>query len=674
MVSCFKNLHRKPLLMLGALWPLVLLAPNIPGIPRAALASLPWRQELALTLLLTLTIVLLLRKVPSERTASIDRSPVVVPIFGAAFVSWIWLSITWSTDHYSALHLAVQWSSYLVFFALIVSAPTKAIRSSFIILAIVIWMLAISCAIESWFGGPVTDASLRIGVKPLLRASGNFGEIMGGASILFTAFALSLNRRRFVWMCGATAVAGWLGTIQSLERAPFVGACTGLLLLSVGVLIRPSRRRFWRLGLLGSAFALVLILHVTPSPASEQDVPTVNRLQQSLVSDVNTQARFLLWGVGLEILRAHPLLGVGANNYQVHFAEGRAQFAARYPASPLVAMNEQLLPIYAHNEYVQMLAELGIIGLLLFVLFGLGLVATLIAALRARGQQLPVLGAGCAMLAFAISSGASASSFRYMSGGLIFFFSAALIARRVNRTHKFADESVSVKVRSTASRLIGLCLCGVMPLSVPLFMAQAAGTVLQQLAETSPGAQQAEAYYRASLRVYPANTAAKFGYGMWLYGNGRAAESVPYLRDAVNMGLNTSICYEYLAAAEDWAGDAIAAEQTLNSGVQAYPVSVFLLVRHSVALERLGRISDAERELSKGEMIDPRASRGWHQLIVNDIDAAYAAAARNPDIAKPGELSPDAAVFAVLKENERRFPGAANSGWRMRIRSVKFSR
>jgi len=72
-------------------------------------------------------------------------------------------------------------------------------------------------------------------------------------------------------------------------------------------------------------------------------------------------------------------------------------------------------------------------------------------------------------------------------------------------------------------------------------------------------------------------------------------------------------------------------------------------------------------------LIDACAARGWQQLIVNDIDAAYAAATHGPDIALPGELVPEAAMFAVLHENERRFPGVAISGWRMKMRSPKFN-
>src|SRR5438132_404256 len=142
--------------------------------------------------------------------------------------------------------------------------------------------------------------------------------------------------------------------------------------------------------------------------------------RQASVNDQDTRVRLLFWGIALEMSRAHALLGVGANNYQAKYAEARAQFAARNPNSDLIAMNEDLLSVYAHNEYLQLLAELGLVGFVLFALFSLALFASFLRALKVSPHRLPILGAAGAMLAFAISSGASAASFRFLGGGLIF--------------------------------------------------------------------------------------------------------------------------------------------------------------------------------------------------------------------------------------------------------------
>jgi O-antigen ligase len=672
--------YRYPLLIIGALWPLVMLAPHLPGIPRTSIGGLPWRQELLLSLLLTIALGLLIKRGQNQEIARLDRGTLPVIFTFGLFACWTLSSAVWAANSYAAIHLGMQWGIFLVFFFLMNSIlkNPRLMRSSFIALAGVIWVLAIACAIESWFGAPLTDGNLRSDLKPILRGSGGFGEIMATAAILFAGLSLQAKRRRRAVIFGATAMMGWLATLQSLERAPLVGATAGFCLLTVGAIIaKPAGRRPWvRLGLMVSALVLILLFQSLPLSSAQQNTAssTVSRLTQDLSADASTRVRFLFWGVGLEMARAHPLLGVGGNNYEVAYPTARAQFSARHPNSSLVAMNEHLLTVYAHNEYVQLIAELGLIGLLLFVLFSLSLVATLWRALKHRSRVLPALGAGGAMLAFVVSSGASGSSFRYFGGGLVFFFAAAILTRIAASTQPSPNKPKKpVRLGSTLRQVMPLSLCALMLLTTCLLSAQGAGTVLHGLAQVSPEPAKAEGYYQSSLRVYPASPATHFGYGIWLYNNRRGVEAVPHLRYAVENGFNSSICYAYLAGAADSAGDSPLAERTLATAVRVYPASLFLLVRHAAALTRSGRGAESKEVFSRALLLDPRAALGWQQLIENDIDAAYLAAKQDPNIALPGELYPEAAVFEVLQENEQRFPAWAHTGWRARIRAQQLN-
>jgi O-antigen ligase len=671
---CFRH----PLFLIGALWPLVLLAPHVPGIPRPSIGGLPWRQELGLCLLLTVALGLLIKRGQSNKIARIDRPTLPLIFAFGTFACWTLTSAAWANNSYAAIHLGLQWTIYLVFFFLMNSLlrNPKLIRASVIALAGVIWVLAIACAIESWFGAPLTDGNLRSDLKPILRGSGGFGEIMAMAAILFAALSLHSNRRSRAVVFGATAIAGWLATLQSLERAPFVGALAGFCLLIAGTLIvRPLGRRPWaRLGLIVGALGLVLFFQSLPLSTSGPHTAatsTVGRFSQDLSADISTRARFLFWGVGLEMARAHPLIGVGANNYDAAYANARAQFSARYPTSSLVGVNEHLLVGFAHNEYIQLLAELGGVGLLLFVVFSLMLVASLWRALKLRSHILPALGAGGAMLAFAVSSGASGSSFRYFGGGLVYFFAAAILTRIAAGAHPSSSDKpknpVYLRGFSRLAVLPGLCV--VMLIATCFMSVQGAGTVLFGLAQANAEPAKAESYYHSSLRVSPASPATHFGYGIWLYNNRRWAEAVTHLSYATANGFNSSICYAYLAGAADSAGDLAAAERTLATAVRVYPASIFLRVRHATALARNGRVAESKEAFSKALLLDSRAARGWQQLIDNDIDAAYQAAKQDPTIALPGELYPEAAVFQVLQENEQRFPAAVHTGWRSRMRA-----
>jgi O-antigen ligase len=680
-----RTFAREPLLIVGALWPLALLAPHLPGLPRPAGNFLPWRQELLVSLLLSATLAALFRRGAAGRAPQGVRG-VEVPLFlsAALYVSWVCLSALWATHPAPALHLGAQWCAYLIFFVLMSRAASRprVMRAAFVSLGAAVWVLGLACLLETWLGAPLTDGNLRADLKPLLRGSGGFGELMAATAPVFAALALRVRRPRRALLCGATAALAWLATLQSLERAPFVGAVAGLLLLFAGTLLKagPRPRRLARAALLGGALALLLAAQVAPfsfggrsavGPASVEAANTISRLQVGLREDANTHARLLFWGVGLEMLRAHPLLGVGGNNYEVAYADARARFSARHPGSPLVGMNEDLLAVYAHNEYVQMLAELGAVGLLLFVLLSCLLVAAFLRALKHPSQALVALGCAGGMLAFAVSSGASASSFRYFGGGLVFFFAAAFIT---NAARHAAGRNVS-PASAAFARGFGsgraAPACGLaLALAVTLgFNVHAASAVLCGLAETSADAARAESLYLSSLRLQAGSAPAHFNYGVWLSRNGRAVDSLPHLRFAVARGLNSTLCYSYLAGAEDASGDDAAAERTLASSVGVYPRSVFLRARHASALARLGRAGEAELEMAAARLLNSRAANGWRKLIDDDIDAASEAARRDPETyATPGELQPGEAVFAVLKENERRFPAAARTGLRARVR------
>ncbi|MBD0327165.1 MAG: O-antigen ligase family protein, partial [Pyrinomonadaceae bacterium] len=402
--------------------------------------------------------------------------------------------------------------------------------------------------------------------------------------------------------------------------------------------------------LLLAAFALVTALQVLPSPLTQGRSSTVARLQATSLSEPNTQVRFLFWGIGLEMLRQHPLAGVGANNYDAAYPEARAQFSIRYASSPLVAMHEEMVVERAHNEYVQILAELGIVGFTLFLMFCVALTVAAWRALRySRSALAP--GACCSLLAFALSSGASSASFRWMGGSLIFFFAAALVSR-------FGASQTQTKRQASKPVLIPARLATAFALAFALLMfggraAQGVSTFMHGAAQRwASSREQAEQFFSGALRLNPFDAATHFDYGLWLYYEKRASEAVPHLRYAVERGINASVCYAYLAAAETASGDTAAAEQTLAHAVNVYPRSVFLRVRHSVALKAAGRNDAAEREYAVALSMDARTARGWLELINVGVDEAKATAGKDKSVAMPGELYPENCIFVVIDEFE----------------------
>lgn len=82
----------------------------------------------------------------------------------------------------------------------------------------------------------------------------------------------------------------------------------------------------------------------------------------------SADGRFLIWKISLSIVKKNPILGVGrgcfpgvyGNEQEIYFREGRG---SEYEENIAGA------PSYAYNEYLQILVEYGICGLLAYILF-----------------------------------------------------------------------------------------------------------------------------------------------------------------------------------------------------------------------------------------------------------------------------------------------------------------
>ena len=656
MKSLIQQIVRQPLWIICAIWPLALLVPFVPGLPRPVPSGLLWRQEMLLAFLLCLTLAACAGRAwqVGARVLRICRRELFLWLPLALFVSWSTASLLWAASSVPVLHYAFVWGAYLLFFLLLRSAAEqpRLLHASIKTVAVAVWILSVSCVVEFW--GAPNDSAVR--TASLFRFNNAFGEALAVITPLFAALALGLRRARAATLCGATAVMAWLAMLQALERAPMIGATAGLLVLAIVPIkfqhLRPHSLR--RALILFVAFVAVTVLQAVPSPLTQGRSSAFARLQATSAAEPNTRVRFLFWGTGLEMLRAHPVTGVGANNYEIAFPEARAQFSVRHHNSALVGMHEEMLVERAHNEYVQMLAEVGMVGFALFLIFCVMLLLAIIRALRHARSPL-ALGASASMLTFLISSGASSVSFRWMGSGLLFFFAAALVCRfasGVTRRNEVVHVLAPARVRMvTAGAFVFtfIMLCGM--------GAQAITSTLHGAAQVSDDKDRAEQFYRASLSWNPYDAGTNFDYGVWLFYEGRAVEAVPHLRYATSRGFNASACYAYLAAAESAASETVAAEKTLAHAVGIYPRSVFLRVRHARALTSLGREKEAQVEYQAALLIDSRLARGWWQLINHGADAAVLAAQKDSSIAMPGELLPENCVFVVLAENESR-PGA----------------
>lgn len=299
-----------------------------------------------------------------------------------AFLSWSALSISWSTSQPTAI---TQTYSLLLDSLLIpiVFASVNDRRDAVLI-------------VVGFIVGAIASAAYGI-INPLPfdaqdagRLAGALGEANQQATVLVAALALSLAvvgaARRSPALMLATiiaAVLAFIGMVQTESRAGLVSF--GCVLVAGVIVGGRWRKYFTALVIVGVAATGIYYFVIGPASAK-------NRVTMS-----STSGRTDLWTVAWRVFKAHPIIGVGAENFQD--VEGR--YLDR-PGQITTAFTLVDTPKVAHNIYLESLADLGIPGLItLLTMFGYMLRAAWRAAqtfARVGDRQLELL-SRCTILA-----------------------------------------------------------------------------------------------------------------------------------------------------------------------------------------------------------------------------------------------------------------------------------
>jgi len=191
--------------------------------------------------------------------------------------------------------------------------------------------------------------------------------------------------------CAMLAVAALilLGIIYSFSRMGFiVSLCSlfviGAVSLSAGL---PAGKRWLALGLAGSLVVCGFFL-LPPDPLADRFA------KLGTDEEITLGDRFLIWKDTRNLIKAYPIFGCGLGGYEAAFEKFNVSM-------PRFGVD------FAHNDYLQALAELGVIGSFMIALPLAGIFASAVrAAWRHSEFEGRCLGLACtsAMLAILVHS------------------------------------------------------------------------------------------------------------------------------------------------------------------------------------------------------------------------------------------------------------------------------
>jgi putative inorganic carbon (hco3(-)) transporter len=275
----------------------------------------------------------------SRGRQTIATVPLFWPVAGLA--AWILLSLAMAYDQSAAVVFA---SRYLMFFALVflvVQTVDGQLSRATQLAAVAVASAAVAALIGLWnfFGG----AERAIGP---VEDPNDFGFLLAvTAPLAMHQFQIALRPAR---RCAAALALGLIlaGTLATFSR----GAIVGLALAGAFSLLTRRLRTRWALLFLASA----LLIAGGANLLQPQTVDNALTRKQH-VAQTNVNTRLIAWEVALDEFGSSPLLGVGPGNFEKRYIE--------FGLPP----TSEGGPITTHNAYLNVLAELGLPGLLLFL-------------------------------------------------------------------------------------------------------------------------------------------------------------------------------------------------------------------------------------------------------------------------------------------------------------------
>ncbi|MEO8573282.1 MAG: O-antigen ligase family protein [Pyrinomonadaceae bacterium] len=465
--------------------------------------------------------------------------------------------------------------------------------------------------------------------------------------------------KKFV-IAGAGVALMWLLIFCSLGRVNyFLFGCVICSVLA-GLLISKRHRRYLpRFAVLTALLIIVpmpLSLFST-TPATDSIAPMVSRLSDAEGISSSNNFRKMMFSVASLMIADHPVAGIGADNFGTQVNAYRERYGAAHPDDIALATAEDEIPEHAHNEFVQIVAELGAVGGIIFAWFLTGVAVVAFRAIRRiKSGSLYAAGAALGLGMFLVSSLVSSYSFRVMQNGIVFFFVLAVAAklsfrgiRRESDSEMIAMSPSHLKLAFSAAILVCVGLLVYSGVRV-------SSVIIASRANQTRPLETARPLYDLAMRLDDENPDVRQNLGMRLFGNRRFREAIPYLESAVSIGRGPSSELSYLATAKSVTGDASGAEQSMASAAALYPRSPFVLTRYATLLKDNGKTDESADLFSRALQIDERSANTWRLLIDSGPKAVSEMAARDRRYSPVMDLVPKNSIYSVVAERFIKHP------------------
>jgi O-Antigen ligase len=325
--------------------------------------------------------------------------------WAAAVALLLWIGIeSLRVDQAAHVVSAAKFAEYALLAPALVLLLRRAEDVTAVLVSVVGWSVAATTAgLLQFFGADILDAWPAGRRQPSFLGHLDFAALSGMA---LTVGLLWLTLRRRAAMVALTT--GAIGLVVAGASAGVIGFGAAAVLLAFWARVRrvdSSRTILATVVAVAVAATGILLLRGNDFDQFLRFLG-VRREEASTQTHVQTYAQHtLLAYIGWKIFTAHPIAGVGwqGSAEPEHYRPVLPAAHRRFPDVAAVAFPAPSRPYGVQNAYVQVLADLGVIGLVLWLgLFAAGIVLGVRTALRGPPAAAGVAALGAAWLVLAL--------------------------------------------------------------------------------------------------------------------------------------------------------------------------------------------------------------------------------------------------------------------------------
>ena len=330
-----------------------------------------------------------------NRKFEIKRSNLYLPII--SILLWSGLSFIWATNRSESFEIMSQWIACAIIFFVIYNMVQSSFEVSIILGAIATSMAyLIVIGLIQFFNSSFTL------YNQVIPPSATFGNknmfcdylvIVLPVCIYFFMNGSDKSKLLIRIISGLCIVCGILLIFFSKTRAgmlstPILGILLIMALIILGIRNNAIKDLFSKQKTILSIsfislFFIVLVSYILMAKEGDQTIEFAKRIKSIFVlpekdklafadnikdTDLHTVSdstsiRLITWANTLKMIQDKPIQGFGLYNWQIHYGEYRKAYFNDPTYMPGLALAQ------VHNDYLQILADLGLVGFSLFAWF-----------------------------------------------------------------------------------------------------------------------------------------------------------------------------------------------------------------------------------------------------------------------------------------------------------------